>query len=301
MLKRYSAVILILLTAHIIWAQVDSSSLPKKGSYLYYPQPAFEDNSFLLEEAFNQPHGVLQHIFNLSIDDLHGRNIISSFTQEIPLTNLTHQLSYTIYYNALNAVSGATSGFGDLYISYRPMLSGEMAWAMVIPRFTIILPTGKSVDGLGSGGWGGQFNLAITKRLSRTIVTHYNGGFTFISNADKFQSDISGNKVLAFEKNIQDQNLGMSIIWYPKPKFNLLLEYVSNFVSSLESNGAVSKSNQRIINPGMRFCIDNGHMQIVPGISIPVNFVDGKFDHTGLFFYLSFEPDYLSFNKAKGQ
>src|SRR5882672_8741826 len=77
----------------------DLKNFPKKGSYLYYGQPAFEDNSFLLEEAFNQPMGVLQHISNFSFNNVGSKNSTYSFTQEIPLTDQTHQLSYTLSYN----------------------------------------------------------------------------------------------------------------------------------------------------------------------------------------------------------
>ena len=303
-------VAIILITFQMASAQVDLDSLPRKGSYLYYGQPAFEDNSFLLEEAFNQPMGVIQHTFNFSMNNLHGRDFAYSFTQEIPLTDLTHQLSYTLYYNSVlneDPVNGngnastRTNGFGDLFLSYRPLLWGEKDWAMVIPRFTLILPTGKAIDGLGNGGFGGQFNLAVTKRLSRKVVTHYNAGYTFISKADKFQLPSSGIKILEFEKDLHFQNIGASIIWYPKRKFNLLLEYVSNFKSGIAADGTLSRSHQLTLNPGMRFCFDNGRRQIVPGLSMPVNFINGKYDGSGLFLYLSFEPDYLSFYKAKGQ
>ncbi|HEY9044811.1 MAG TPA: hypothetical protein VIN08_02905, partial [Ohtaekwangia sp.] len=92
------------------------ADFPKKGSYLYYGQPAFEDNSFLLEEAFNQEMGVLQHIFTFYWDNIHTSNLNYSFTQEIPLTNLRHQLSYTLSYSMLKDESGKyISGFGDTY------------------------------------------------------------------------------------------------------------------------------------------------------------------------------------------
>ena len=144
-------------------------------------------------------------------------------------------------------------------------------------------------------------NRHLTKRLSRKIVTHFNAGFTLISKADKYQFNSSGGKDLAFERDLHYQNLGASIIWYPKRKFNLFLEYVSNFACDIEDNGGLSRSHQLTLNPGMRFCIDNGRMQIVPGISMPLAFEAGKYSHDGLFFYLSFEPDYLTFYKEKAR
>ena len=56
-----------------------------------------QDNSFFIEEAYNQEPGVVQHIFNLAIDFTNGsREIAPSFTQEWPVFSQTHQFSYTI-------------------------------------------------------------------------------------------------------------------------------------------------------------------------------------------------------------
>ena len=277
------------------------SDFPRKGSYLYYGQPAFEDNSFLLEEAFNQETGVIQNIFNFYWDSFKSKNINLSFTQEIPLSNVSHQLSYTLSYAQTKDQRGIpVSGFGDMSISYRPMVWGEKKWAMVIPRFTVILPTGSAKDGLGSGALGGQINIAVTKRLSRKVVTHYNMGLTYFYHYDRYE-DLNQKIELTDEKNLMFKNLGTSIIWYPTRHSNLMLEYLSNFTSTIEQNGLISHSHQQIINPALRFCIDNGRMQVVPGIGLPLRFENGNYQDTGIFFYLSFEPDYLTFYKAKSQ
>ena len=56
-----------------------------------------QDNSFFLEEAYNQEPGVVQHILNLPINFTKGaREIGPSFTQEWPVFSQTHQFSYTI-------------------------------------------------------------------------------------------------------------------------------------------------------------------------------------------------------------
>ena len=58
-----------------------------------------QDNSFFIEEAYNQEPGVVQHIFNLPIDFTNGsREIAPSFTQEWPVFTQRHQFSYTIPY-----------------------------------------------------------------------------------------------------------------------------------------------------------------------------------------------------------
>src|SRR5215216_2354470 len=56
-----------------------------------------QDNSFLVEEAYNQEPGVVQHIFNLPLLFTgHEKDISPSFTQEWPIFTQTHQFSYTI-------------------------------------------------------------------------------------------------------------------------------------------------------------------------------------------------------------
>src|SRR5215216_2892737 len=58
-----------------------------------------QDNSFFIEEAYNQGPGVVQHILNVPIDSTNGsREIAPSFTQEWPVFSQIHQFSYTIPY-----------------------------------------------------------------------------------------------------------------------------------------------------------------------------------------------------------
>ena len=55
-----------------------------------------QDNSFFVEEAYNQEPGVVQHILNVPINFINGsREITPSFTQEWPVFSQTHQFSYT--------------------------------------------------------------------------------------------------------------------------------------------------------------------------------------------------------------
>jgi hypothetical protein len=279
---------------------IEQKEIPKKGSYLYYHQPAFEDNSFLLEEAFNQPRGVIQNIMNLNCSNARKGNIYYSFTQEIPVTD-KHQISYTINYNILqpdNRDGKKRAGFGDVYISYRPALSGKNDKALVIPKFTVILPTGNASAGHGYGGWGGEVSLAITKRLSPKTITHYNIGYTFISQADYFSvNDRSKDALPLYHENLYTQSFGASIIWYPVRKMNLMIESYSVYKTDFKEVAA--KTFQTTINPAFRFVIDNGRTQIVPGLGIPSTFENGKLTGVGLFFYLSIEPDYLAFYKTK--
>jgi DtxR family Mn-dependent transcriptional regulator len=79
------------------------------------------DNSFLVEEAFNQESGIFQNIFGVRAAD--GDDWEAAFTQEWPLFTQTHQFSYTV--GALGA-DGAT-GMADLMINYRWQATVESA------------------------------------------------------------------------------------------------------------------------------------------------------------------------------
>jgi hypothetical protein len=275
----------------------ESSETPKKGSYLYYGQPEIEDNSMLIEEAFNQEAGVIQHISSFVFD---RGEFVYNYTQEIPLADVKHQLAIGVSYASFEKPEGIdllnsnylTRGLGDVFISYRPMLMGKNDWALVIPRFTLIIPTGNARYGLGSGGWGGQFNMAVTKRLNSKITTHYNAGYTLLQKADFYSYSADGTPALEFQKNILSANLGASMIWLVHSKFNLMTEFTSLFGKAISDTGSLEKDNVSVINPGFRFAANIGKCQIVPGMGLPISFANGSFAGTGGFFYLSIEPNY---------
>jgi hypothetical protein len=275
-----------------------NDTIPRRGSYLEYGQPTIEDNSMFIEEAFNQEAGIIQHISNLIIDD---GNVIYAYTQEIPLADVKHQLSFGISYNSFKAPEAIqqfgnaqflTKGIGDLFINYRPLLLGKNAWALVIPRFTLIAPTGDARYGFGVGGWGGQFNLAVTKRLAKKLVMHYNAGYTAFSKADFYGLDTEGTPMFVRERNLSAKNVGASVIWFVTPRFNLMAEYVCNFQQEFFDQGDIVSNRNVVINPGFRFAVDIGKVQIVPGAGVPLNFVNGSFRNSAAFVYLSIEPAY---------
>jgi hypothetical protein len=272
----------------------DSVKTYKKGSYLSYGQPNIEDNSMFIEEAFNQERAVIQHISNFIFDKTGFQYV---FTQEIPLPSDKHQLSVGLVYNSLKeSPTGAPSpsGFGDMYLNYRPMLMDKTDWALVIPRFTVIAPTGNPKYGFGSGGWGAQFNLAATKRLNNKINANLNAGFTSIFKEDFFADNGVGDVVLTAEENHTSFNFGASAIYLLSDRFNFLCEYVAGSNKGFDDIGETIKTHNAIINPGFRFAFNLGVTQVVPGIGVPFNFHDGEFVSAGAFVYLSIEPNYAA-------
>src|SRR6185503_6254639 len=99
------------------------------------------DNSFLIEEAYNQEPGVVQHI-NTFMKTRSG-DWMYTFTQEWPVKSMKHQLSFTFV--GLNA--DHKRGFGDTAVNYRYQLVDNDRVA-VSPRISMLLPTGKSENGL---------------------------------------------------------------------------------------------------------------------------------------------------------
>src|SRR5438876_8840142 len=75
-----------------------------------------QDNSFLVEEAYNQEPGVVQHILNLLVTSKAGQKESSpSFTQEWPIFSQQHQFSYTLPHTFVED----EHGFEDIRLNYR--------------------------------------------------------------------------------------------------------------------------------------------------------------------------------------
>lgn len=74
-----------------------------------------QDKSFLVEEAYNQETGVVQYSQSFMCLK-QSKEWACSFTQEWPVPNETHQLSYTI--PVLRVADPATStGVGDIALN----------------------------------------------------------------------------------------------------------------------------------------------------------------------------------------
>src|SRR5919197_2887218 len=127
------------------------------------PIDGISDNSFLIEEAYNQEQGVIQHIFNaIYTNDSRHRGWAFSFTQEWPFFSEDHQLSFTIPSSHLRDEGQQQHGIGDILINYRyqALKEGDEIPAFA-PRFSLILPTGNRDKGTGNGVVGYQWSLPL--------------------------------------------------------------------------------------------------------------------------------------------
>jgi hypothetical protein len=259
-------------------------------AYNFFKAPLIEDNSFLIEEAFNQENGVVQFISTCYFAKFNKGDMAYSLTHEIPLKGVKHQISYTLNYFMLPSQLAGLHGLGDLLVNYRYEVAGKDNWALLAPRLSLIVPTGDVSRNLGSGAWGGQLNLPVSKLLSKRLVTHYNAGFTFLHQA-RHNFPVNDTKLTSIRRNLTYINAGASVIWMPAEKLHLMLEYLSNLNDEFDDSGEVVRAHQMVVNPGLRYAFDVGISQIVPGISLPVAIQEGQGD-VGMFFYLSIEPNF---------
>ena len=210
------------------------------------------DNSFLVEEAFNQEAGVFQNIFTWTRARDGAWN--ANFTQEWPAPGMTHQLSYTLVY--LN--NGDARGLGDAVLNYRYQLRTETERGPAIsPRLSVVLPTGRASDDLGGGTAGLQVLVPASKQFGNLYV-HANVGYTWLPSVQR-------TGVAA-----------ASGIWRVSPMVNLMLE------------GVVALNESAIISPGFRRGWNFGDRQLVVGAAIPITRADGR-STAALLTYFSYE------------
>lgn len=222
------------------------------------------DNSFLVEEAFNQEAGVFQNIFSAARI---GGAWAGTFTQEWPVPSQTHQLSYTLAVQQ----GDPRNGFGDTLINYRYQVSldtpGSVAFS---PRLSAILPTGSAASGRGNGSGGLQVNLPISKQLGDWSV-HGNAGLTWLPRGVDLVSPFAAG----------------SAIYRLLPMLNLMLESVVSFEASA-ADGRARRTASITLSPGFRGGWNMGDRQVVVGLAAPITRTAGSSD-PGVFLYFSYE------------
>jgi outer membrane putative beta-barrel porin/alpha-amylase len=195
-------VIACLLAVAVLPSRIHASEPLAKG---------IQDNSFFIEEAYNQEPGVVQHIFNLPIDFTNGsREIAPSFTQEWPVFSQTHQFSYTIPY----IFTEDDNGMEDMRLNYRLQALTEDEYTPAFaPRLSLVLPTGDRDKGFGAGVVGYETNLPFSKIVSDRWTLHFNAGMSVFPNVR--------------DHHLTNYNLGASAIYAVSRDFNLMLETVA--------------------------------------------------------------------------
>ncbi len=224
------------------------------------------DNSFLVEEAFNQEPGIFQNIVTWMHQD---GEWFFAFTQEWPAPGMRHQLSYTVPINGLRD----GSGMGDSLLNYRLQVleegPGRPAFA---PRVSLILPTARIDRSSGL-----QTNLPFSKQRN-DFYFHWNAGFTWQHRDDR--------------PNLVTPNLGASAIYRLRPMLNLMLESVFLSVESETAPGVTRQTERErsfTLSPGVRGGWNLAEdTQIIIGAAMPVTWTGGS-SNAGILGYFSYE------------
>jgi hypothetical protein len=256
------------------------------------------DNSFLIEEAYNQEPGVIQHIFNLVPSWEHGanaqRDVNFLFTQEWPIFSQKHQFSYSIplerYDQEPPNSPREAGGLGDIWLNYRYQLLNDQTGDCIAcaPRASLILPSGDWKQGLGNGALGYEIAFPVSKTLERWEL-NFNAGLTKVPNGKG-----GVNPDLPFAgTNLDGDYIGGSAVYFLRPNFHLMLEQLNVWTDVLNFDG--TKDNQFIsyLSPGFRWApYTEGDTQWVLGLGLPLG-VSADAPDIGLFFYMSFEHRFL--------
>lgn len=243
--------------------------------------PRIRDNLFLLEEAYNQEPGVIQHIQVFQIGT-RSRDWIYSFTEEWPVPDDLNQLSVTL---PVVGVGGTgTVGLGDVLLNWRIQAIGlgGKGRVAVAPRLSVVFPSGSVSRGHGRGAFGIQLNFPASIEAGRWFVIHVNVGTTLL-----FDAEDTGRTRSEFAV---DASAGAAVVWQPLSWFNALVEVAYQNIEDVLPSGS-SRAHDLVVNPGIRFAIDHqgSGLQVVPGVSAPMRaYPTGGFEPAVLA-YLSFE------------
>jgi hypothetical protein len=248
------------------------------------PPPPIEDNSFLIEEAYNQERGIVQHVSTFA-RSAGSSAWVYEFAQEWPLAGQKHQVSYTVPLAHTTDGSSSNTGIGDIALNYRYQIGGGGSALALAPSATLVLPTGDSRRGMGAGGTGYELKLPLSVEISPRLVAHSNAGISYTPRA----RDTFDNRAAT-----RGYALGQSVIWLAHPNLNLMLESVWTVTREVTGPGQTARSTEFLVSPGFRTAINlRSGLQIVPGLAFPIG-VGASRGERAVFAYLSFEHPFAN-------
>ena len=223
-----------------------------------------QDNSFLVEEGFNQERGIYQNIFGFV---RRSGEWELAFTQEWPVGSQTHQLSYTLPFGGYDGANG----LGDALLNYRYQLWLETDTRPAFsPRISLVLPTGGATRGYDTLGY--QVNLPFSRQANDWYF-HWNAGFTTLPGVSSPRGDVT----------LFTPHLAASAIWRARPMVHVMLETLFE-----SEEDPVGRRTLFTASPGVRLGRNFGDHQMVFGAALPVTFYDGGSDGAVLL-YFSYE------------
>jgi hypothetical protein len=251
------------------------------------PIEYIEDNSFLIEEAYNQGPGQVQHIFQaVYSNDPRQRGWAFTFTQEWPIYGQGHQFSYTVPSFHLNNEGQRQHGVGDTLLNYRYQVLEEGPGTPAFgPRFSLIVPTGNRDKGTGNGVVGYQWSLPFSKKVASRVALHANLGVTYLPHV---RSRLD-NGQLSPKRSLVSPWIGGSAIFAVLPQLHFMLEWLGFFDDSINDAGKAERTFKPLILPGIRAAFLTGEdLQIVVGGGVPIG-LNREANNLAAFLYFSIE------------
>jgi hypothetical protein len=217
------------------------------------------DNSFLVEEAFNQDPGVVQNIFTFTRGSASWE---AMFTQEWPAPGRRHQLSYSI---PLEHDQG--TALGDMRVNYRyQALTETAAMPACAPRLTVIFVSDEVHPGLRRRDLGLEFNVAFSKREG-DFYFHWNLGATHLQRPSSPAIGVPAQTTPA---------LAGSVVWRTQPLLNLMMEVLTTFPATFGTGEPSARAKVVTLSPGFRRGWNLGDSQVVVGFAAPLTFENGE-------------------------
>ncbi len=249
-----------------------------------------KDNSFLLEEAYNQEAGVVQHIAGAVLTgDGDARSLEVKVTQEWPLGSERHQLSYELPWSATYVVKGAEwepccTGIDDVRVNYRyALLMEDPELPAMTPRFTVILPTGDEKAGHSTGEFGLGAGVPISKEIG-PFAMHANAFLEWTPGVTpELPAGVRGR-----QRDLVSVGLGGSAIFIGHPRVQPMVEVLSTWSDVVEDTGLVRRTRETFVSPGVRWGAPVGAGMLVLGAAAPIGIGEDS-PPWGALLYVSFE------------
>lgn len=245
----------------------------------------FEDNSFLIEEAYNQESGVVQHIATLknereTVRGNRTSNTAFSFSQEWPIFGQRWQFAYGVkLFNVdfedrdSTASFVATLGVQQLDLSLRyQAISGDDSPIAVAPELGFT----KRNEHKGRKDSGVGFTIPASARLSKRLAAHANLSLASFPFSDRPQSVflIGGSGIFAAHRRV-----------------HLLFEALAESERTKLGNGSFTET-VTILSPGLRMELSStSRGQWIAGFALPTTYREDE-NNAGFFLYFSFEHFY---------
>jgi hypothetical protein len=263
-------------SAFVLWAAMAATQAAPPAAQakpVHQSRFGIPDNSFLIEEAFNQEKGIVQN--TVIFQRTKSGNWDAGFTQEWPIGTERHQFAFTIPFGAADA--GRTA-LGDAEVSYRLKITGDgPRFPAMTPEVALIVPTSAERRSAGWHGAGWAVSVPFSKELNYLFL-HVNAGNEWL-RAD----DGAGN----WETT---PYLAGSVVVAVRPMLNVMLEAYNEWAP-----GHDGRERSTTISPGVRFGWNTAtDTQLVLGVGMPIT--RGAVHDRGILLYCSYE---LPFTKRR--